>query len=502
MHITGSLKPDKSPGRQIASISLRTDSRLLQAAGDFIADIALLYGLKKRQIEHLNTVLVKVCTNALDYGYEGRTDASIEIIAEEKAHSLVIAVEDQGLPFDYQRLEKGQDKRFADILSRKFADDIHFISLGKKGNRVEIVKHIPLEDIRESLPEQVPLNEQDVIQAHPQEVLTSRLMRPGEARDLARVVYRCYGYSYACDFVYFPEKVASRLKAGTMVSFITLNKEQEIVGHLALNFHRPGARVAEAGQAVVDPRYRGHGIFKALKLKLKDYASDHSISGIYSEAVTVHPYSQKGNIALGAGEVGFLLGYSPGSVRFQNISEEEHVSRQSVAFMYLPVKDVPESPVHVPLSYGDLIRSIYANLGMERTVLDEPEEVPSLPRKGLLHLTFRPDHNQAWLSVDELGQDTFDALIQRKKKLRREGIQCIYIDLPLEFKGSADLAEKLHREEFFFGALIPHYEKGDVLRLQHLNNVELNTRDIQVASDFGRNLLDRILLDWKDADGS
>jgi hypothetical protein len=46
---------------------------------------------------------------------------------------------------------------------------------------------------------------------------------------------------------------------------------------------------------------------------------------------------------------------------------------------------------------------------------------------------------------------------------------------------------------FFFGGIIPEAHGGDiggdVLRLQYLNNIEINPGDIHTASDFGGELL-------------
>jgi len=492
MAIHGSLKPDLTEGKRLAGLTLRTDDRLLPAAADFVADIAVLYGIAGEEARRLNSVVHEVCRNAIVHGYEGRKDETIDIIAEERGHSLVLIVEDRGLPFDYQCLECGEDRRFSDVLTKHYADSVHFISLGKAGNRVEIHKHFDLEDIRDSQSPEDIMDAETASQAPEDEILTMRFMTADEARDLARVVYRCYGYSYSCDFVYFPEKVASRLDSGLMVSAVSLNPSNAIVGHLALNFHRPGARVAEAGQAVVDPRYRGHGIFKKLKLKLKDYAAENGILGIYSEAVTVHPYSQKGNLALGAHEIGFLLGYSPGTVAYQKIEEETHPFRQSVVFMYLPVGEAAVPPLHVPPSYRSQIEEIIKQVGLRRDFGGGTDSI-DLPETGIIHLAFRPDHNQAWITVDEVGRDTADTIMERNHKIQREGIDIVYVDLPLDQPGSRLLGAALKEMGCIFGAYIPFYEKSDVLRLQKLNNVRIETKDIQVASDFGRRLLDTVL---------
>jgi hypothetical protein len=46
----------------------------------------------------------------------------------------------------------------------------------------------------------------------------------------------------------------------------------------------------------------------------------------------------------------------------------------------------------------------------------------------------------------------------------------------------------------FFGGIVPeaHPAGGDILRLQYLNNVEVERGGVSTASDFGRELLDLI----------
>ncbi len=45
---------------------------------------------------------------------------------------------------------------------------------------------------------------------------------------------------------------------------------------------------------------------------------------------------------------------------------------------------------------------------------------------------------------------------------------------------------------FFFGGIIPELRGEDVLRLQYLNNVEVERDDVHTASDFGEELLNLI----------
>jgi serine/threonine-protein kinase RsbW len=45
---------------------------------------------------------------------------------------------------------------------------------------------------------------------------------------------------------------------------------------------------------------------------------------------------------------------------------------------------------------------------------------------------------------------------------------------------------------FFFGGVVPELLNGDVLRLQYLNEVDIEPGDIRTGSDFGQELVNLI----------
>ncbi|MFI5324269.1 MAG: hypothetical protein ACHQ6U_12260, partial [Thermodesulfobacteriota bacterium] len=269
--------------------------------------------------------------------------------------------------------------------------------------------------------------------------------------------------------------------------------------HVGFIFNTPGARVTESGEAVVDPRYRGRGIFQKLKNYLIDRVSPMDVVGIYGEAVTVHPYSQKGSIELGGRETGFLLGYSPGTVSFHNISEDERPRRQSVAMMFTPISDTGTETSHVPHDYKDLIAAVYESIGFGRRLTPEDEESGIGGRqKGRTNVSIRHDHNQALIVIERIGKMTLKEIRFQLKHLRLGRFDCIYVDLPLKQKGAGYIASELRKLGFFFGCVIPHLRDGNILRLQYLNNIEILKDDIKTASDFGERLLGAILNDMEE----
>ncbi len=480
--------------QQIARVTLRADPRFLPALTDLVADLAAATGLDAESTKKLDAVLDEVFRNVVDHGYKGDSTQSLDVIVSRRGHSLVVAVEDKGLPFDYRPLQAGKDSRFSSILSAGYVNQVNFLNRGPHGNRVELIRDLPADDFRERADPKEHQATAGAPEAHPDETIATRPMRPDEAGDLARLVYRCYGYTYPGEFIYYPEKVEARQRAGLMKSYVACDQRGELIGHLGLTFPRSGAKVVEAGQAVVDPRYRGHGLFQRMKRQARDDAAANQVVGIYSEAVTVHPYSQKGSLDVGAHEVGFLLGYTPGTISFRSISEAEKPRRQSIAFLYLAALSHRPITIFPPARYRDLAQAIYQATGIPRSVSGADTD-SRLPPAGRLTVSLRPDHNQAILTVETIGRDTLDSVRSHLHELRLQRVDCIYADLPLAQAGAGLLGTDLRKLGFFFGALIPEFGEGDVLRLQYLNNVEIAAADIHTASEAGQRLLATILED-------
>ena len=135
----------------IAKLTILSDKRYLRTVTDMVTDISKTQDLNQRDAKKLDQVIEDIFTTVVDDGYGGDNTKEIYIIVSKRAHSLVVAIEDKGLPFDYEKLERGEDKRFTRYLAKGYADHVYFKSLGKRGNRTEIIKDLPAQDIRNEM---------------------------------------------------------------------------------------------------------------------------------------------------------------------------------------------------------------------------------------------------------------------------------------------------------------------------------------------------------------
>ena len=489
--------------KPVAAVTVLADVELLPAVVDFVKRTANQLGLRDKAAEHLDQAVGTVCRNVIDHAFESDEEGRYDVYVLRRPGQVVIAIEDRGLPFDYAPLQDASDTALPDMLHRSFADEVRFVNLGPCGNRVELIKHLPHADVREHLSENEHHRTVRAPAAPADTPLEVRMMRPEESFELSRCVYRSYGYSYDWNDIYYPGRIRELQKSGLTHSCVALTPEGEFVGHLALTLERPDLPVGEAGQAVVDPRFRGHRLFERMKTFLAERAKEWGMYGLYSEATAVHPYSQKGNLHLGAKETGYLLGYIPASVSYKGIDEDRKERRESVALFYMRVNAEPEREAYPPVVYQESVQRVIKHNGLRRTIQNVPE--PEMPSSSRVSVNVRWDHNLAFLRVEEPGADLGELVRLRLRELCLHRVDCIYVDLPLCNPATVQAGAGLRDLGFFFGGIIPEAHggaaSGDVLRLQYLNNVEIKPDDLHTASDFGRELLEIVFQQYKETRG-
>ena len=488
----------REPERPVARVTVASDAELLPAAMDFVRQVAERLGLRDKAAEHLDRAVETVCRNVIEHAFGPDEVGQYDVEILRRPGRVVIAVEDQGLPFNYAHLRDSGDTPLPEMLHRSFADQVRFINLGRGGNRVELIKHLPHADVREQLPEDEHRRTVRAPDAPANTPLEIRMMRPEESFELSRCVYRSYGYSYDWDYVYYPDRIRELQESGLMRSCVAVTSGGEFVGHLAVRVEHPDSPVGEAGQAVVDPRFRGHHLFPRMKTFLAEQTRNAGMYGLYSEATAVHPYSQRGNLGLGARETGFLLGYIPASVSYKEIGEDREGRRGSVALFYMRTNPEPGRAIYPPAVYRQTVRRIVEHNGLRRT--EEDGSDTEMLSSSRMSVDVRRDHNLAFLRVEEPGADLQELVRVRLRELCLHRVDCIYVDLPLSHPAVQSAGARLNELGFFFGGIIPELRDGDVLRLQYLNEVDIRPEDVSTGSDFGQELVNLIFQEKSSAE--
>lgn len=470
----------------LARLDVRATAEMIVPIRDFVGAIAALQGFDADAVRRLELLAEEACLFVVENAFEPDEEGRYDLVLLRRPGKFVIVVEDKGLPFDFSRPPGTTDLGL--ILLHGFAEEIRFINLGKAGKRIEFSTRLPARPIGDYL----TADERDHECAAPAAATDQtrlRMMAVEDAVALSRCIYRSYGYTYV-DFIYQPERVEEMLRSGLMVSCVAENQAGEIVGHLALLFTSPDDKVAESGIAVVDPRYRGHNLFKDMKLFLAEEARRRGLFGIYSEAMTLHPFTQKGNIALGAQETGFMLGYVPPDIATKKIDPSQQGERAAVALYYLRTGAEPRRSIYAPSHHRAVIEDICRRIHLNRNFAGTGDAAGGETR---LAVRVRPEMRMVILTVQSYGSDAAHQVRHCLMDLCRKKVDVIYLDLPLGDPGTASHCSAFESLGFFFAGVIPEFLNGDVLRLQYLNNLDINIDGVIAASASGRRLLDHVV---------
>lgn len=490
------LRKQNSKNPYIAQISVLSDVAFIGHVQAFVISFAKYFNFCNQELMQIELMIEEGMLSTIQNAFSDEVVGMIDVKISYSPGKFRISIEDKGLPVDIKMLETSDNSYMSILLLKKIADEFRFTNLGKEGKKLELIKYIRNESILEQL---AKIDKEEIQEELPPEKdpPTIRLIDNEEITLLSRLAFKVYGYTYISVF-YYPEKIKELLEHGLLVSAVAVNQKNEIVGNLSLVFEKSDDMVADSGAAMVDPRYRGHNLFKNMKLFLKDYAEKRGMCGIYSEAVTIHLFTQLGNISLGAKETGIMLAFIKESVTFNKISDERTELRQSVVLYYLKTNKEPHRTIYVYPKFADIIRKIYAHAELDREVVEVDAHASLIPASDSTHYStsVKPDINVAYIKIETMGPDVDDIIAVQTRQLCLKKIETIYLEFSMSEAYASVLARKANEMGYMFSGVIPELCDGDVLKMQYLNNVIVIPEHINLAGELSKEILEVIVQDY------
>jgi anti-sigma regulatory factor (Ser/Thr protein kinase)/GNAT superfamily N-acetyltransferase len=472
----------------IARITVAAERQYLPAVLAFLRDASGRLGLPAPDVAGLERAVEEVCVNVLEHGFEPGQAASLDVTLLRRPGHIVVAVEDQGRPFDFAALEAGKNSGLAVPSLMAFADTVCFASLGRRGNRVEIGKRLPFDHIEAYIADGKAPKVTSPPPGPSTEPVTLRLMTPDDAVAVARCTYAVYGYTLPADYLYFPDRMREMLGGGLLEVCIAETAGGEIVGYLTCEVERAGAPVGYMEEGLVDPRFRHRGLLEQMLKFMQRRAAERGMRGLLGEAVTVHPYSQKSNLALGFSEMGVQLGDEAPSVDFKQIDCGPTKKRTATILNYLKTTEATRRTVYPPPHHRAVIERVYRHGAFPRDVRDPSGGEASTAAHAAVRIDAFPGWSEASIRVTAYGPDLPQLVRARLRELCLQRVDWICVDLPLSHPGAAQFCATLEALGFFFAGVIPDLADDDVLRLQYLNEVEADVESAQIASEFAKEL--------------
>ena len=484
----------------IAGIEESTELRLKgviggpSVAGATVRALAAFAGISPRRLSGLRAIVEELVIEA---GSRPTAVEGDDVTVRTTIHDGVFEVEviDKALPVSPDEQGNERSRRLAEL---GYVDALEVEACGKEGNaaRVRVLLDPKRLGAASGLVERIVPEDAPPVTDEQAEAVVIRPMEQGDAVELVRCVYRCYGYSYIDPLLYDPRGLQRALANGEMLSIVAAAPDGTIAGHSAVWPDEPGDAVPEAGRLVVDPRYRGRGLAGRMAELRLDQAREKGYFGVWAEAVTNHVASQREVVAFGGAEVGVLIGAAVPTTMagFEPAAGEGPAKRRSLLAMYTPLRP-HHVQIHVPEHHAELVAELAGRLGIDRT--QSPGGEAAAGSESDVASTAHTFSSLGEIRVGTIGADLIDQVAAALDSLEGFDLAAIQLDLPLSDPAATGAACSLERLGFSYAAWMPAFNEGrDVLRLQRIGSRPVDTETIECARPEGEQVRDYVLADW------
>jgi GNAT superfamily N-acetyltransferase len=289
---------------------------------------------------------------------------------------------------------------------------------------------------------------------------------------------------------YWPRYLMAAFASGELLSTIAVH-DGLVIGHHAL-MPVAGVPSAETGAAVVHSAYRGLGVFGRLFEHTLDTARKRGLASVFGDAVTIHPFSQRAESSHGYRETALQLGMLPAQTTMRGFGGKGPGLRTATLRSYRPF-DEHSRQVALPAAYRELLESIYANLGLSTEARTGPA-----PLEGdAVTATFDKARSLGSLRLRRWDEEGATALTRAVRHLLSQHVDVVYADVDLAAVSNVDEATAAANELGFFvaGLVLDGPDGHDHLRLQLLDTIELELKNVVCDSPFAKALMQEVLED-------
>ncbi|MGH7884833.1 MAG: hypothetical protein ACRENO_03960, partial [Thermodesulfobacteriota bacterium] len=121
---TQTISHSNNQDLEIARLTILSDINLINTVTSMVSHIANTVGISIDDSIKLQEVLKNILKTVIADSYEGDNTRNIDVIVSKRFNSLIVAVEDKGLPFQFETLEGGNDARFQTFMALGYADNV------------------------------------------------------------------------------------------------------------------------------------------------------------------------------------------------------------------------------------------------------------------------------------------------------------------------------------------------------------------------------------------
>ena len=343
----------------------------------------------------------------------------------------------------------------------------------------EIALHRGIDTFREAAGIEAPVAEA----AAPTEAVEIDAPRQSDSAAIARCFLAVYGHNYIHREVFSPHRYWRKVESGELIPMVTRDARGEVIGHVALE-REPGAAIAERGEAVVLPSYRGRHLLERMTERLTDEAQRLGLVGIYAEPVTTHTFSQRNDERAGMPTTAILLGAAPETLHSKDLPVPTAGQRQSFLLTFRFLQPSHACEIVAPHDYFDVISATYDRLGVGVSRRDGKTPAETRSTTGIAV----NDGGYGRIRFETIGSNAGIELAQAISDVDSLGARAVQLSAHIGDPGLPLLVDCARASGFFFCGLAPAFsERGDLLLMQRLNE-PLDIGELQLFTDQTKEL--------------
>jgi len=470
------------------SLKIPSDIEVLHLVQSFTKDCAKLLKLDNKFISRLDLLTEEALSYIIKSSYKSEKTGIIKIKVYADGLNFIVSFFDLGLPSN-EKIDTNYNPKNIDTLNdiegielfflKHYTHKIGWVNHGVNGKELKLEFSIPQTDITTIEEKQTPTEPE----IDPNALIVRKLQKL-DALEVSRAIYKTYGYTYPNEDLYYPQKIYELNKEGRLISVIAYDeKNKEAIGHYALERDDLGV-IAESGQAVVSPFYRGHNLMSKMRNMLEEIALEMKLEGIIAQPVTSHIFSQKVNIKNGSSVCGVSFAIVPKELNFKKTGSFN--SQRVTCLLYFKPLIRRKRVINLPKKHKKIIEQIYKNLKLPYKISQKKELIN---QKGNVEFSYIASWGIGVINVDKIGLDNLQNINTSLNKLRLDmKAEAIFLYIALEDEPINKLVKQLEKIGFFFCGIAPSFlNSKDVIRFEYLNT-SVDTKLIQVISQKAQTL--------------
>jgi anti-sigma regulatory factor (Ser/Thr protein kinase) len=495
------MPQDAAPAESLSlgHLKVPVDVAFLHAVNSYTVAIAQMLAFGTENIGRLELAVEEAFTNAVKhYAAERGQTENIHVDFTLAGRSLVISLRERGAPFDLSEADNyaASSDDLLDrpglglLLMRHCVDEVELRADGHAGKEVRLIKHLPPAAV---VPAALRVAGDTALRRlrHTVTEANSEVRAPTEADlpALRRLAWRCYGYSYNTAF-YDLNRLTALFHDPCYLPLIAVeNGTDNVFSHLALKLEEPDDVVPEQCMAFSDPGTHSPGVVARLAARSWDMILANGYQGMYANALTSHPMSQRGlTMYCQTQPCAMLLGFGIREMSPQELPVANQPRPSAIVHFRAANRDA--AVVYPPARHREFIQEVYSWLELPRSFGDLL--AVTMPETSVIRLGRSDEANTITIAVRRIGADCLPRIREAMNEARKNGIEAICLRLPLASPATSQIVDACERLGLSFAGIIPLLCAGeDVLQMQWVG-APLDMDGIRIHGDRGRRVFDYV----------